>query len=195
MKKLCLILALLLHVGLASAQWSVAPEVGLATVRSTGWGESWRPSLKVGAAVEYALKPNFSIESGLYYTQRGNSLAGILMSPEEYAVMERPMLVRHMLQIPVTAKFYWEVADDVRLFIGAGPYVGFYVADKWRNTYYYKDLDYGKTFDWGVSASAGVEIKRWFFRLGYDLALGGFGGGDAINANYHQVTLSVGYKF
>ena len=50
-KKIYLILALLLHVGLASAQWSVSPEVGLSVLRHNGQFDDWRPAIKIGAAV------------------------------------------------------------------------------------------------------------------------------------------------
>lgn len=60
-----------------SAQWSVAPEVGLSAFNHNGIGDGWRPAIKIGAAVECKLKSNFSVESGLYYTQRGYSMAGI----------------------------------------------------------------------------------------------------------------------
>ena len=148
--------------------------------------------VKIGAAVEYAIKPNFSIESGLYYTQRGDNW---LYTSPDHVISEDVTTVRHLIQLPVMARFSWEVAKDTRLFISVGPYVGAYVADKWKDCHYYEGGDIGNWFDWGLSASGGVEIGRWFFRLGYDLSLGGYGGGDNINANYHQVKHSVGYKF
>lgn len=193
MKKFYLLLVLSLNVLLASAQWSVAPEVGLSAMWSQA-NDCSRPVVKIGAAVEYAIKPNFSIESGLYYTQRGDSW--IYSRPDPViAIAEEVETVRHLIQLPVMACFSWQVAKDTRLFISVGPYVGAYVADRWKDCHYYEGGDIGDWFDWGLSASGGVEIGRWFFRLGYDLSLGGYGGGDGINANYHQVTLSVGYKF
>lgn len=193
MKKFYLLLVLSLNVLLASAQWSVAPEVGLSAMWSQA-NDCSRPVVKIGAAVEYAIKPNFSIESGLYYTQRGDSW--IYSRPDPViAIAEEVETVRHLIQLPVMARFSWQVAEDTRLFISVGPYVGAYVADRWKDCHYYEGGDIGDWFDWGLSASGGVEIGRWFFRLGYDLSLGGYGGGDVITANYHQVTLSVGYKF
>lgn len=191
MKKFYLLLVLSLNVLLASAQWSVAPEVGLSAMWSQA-NDCSRPVVKIGAAVEYAIKPNFSIESGLYYTQRGDNW---LYTSPDHVISEDVTTVRHLIQLPVMARFSWEVAKDTRLFISVGPYVGAYVADKWKDCHYYEGGDIGDWFDWGLSASGGVEIGRWFFRLGYDLSLGGYGGGDVITANYHQVTLSVGYKF
>lgn len=193
MKKFYLLLVLSLNVLLASAQWSVAPEVGLSAMWSQA-NDCSRPVVKIGAAVEYAIKPNFSIESGLYYTQRGDSW--IYSRPDPVIVIaEEVETVRHLIQLPVMARFSWQVAEDTRLFISAGPYVGAYVADRWKDCHFYEGGDIGDWFDWGLSASGGVEIGRWFIRLGYDLSLGGYGGGDGINANYHQVTLSAGYKF
>ena len=195
MKKLYYILFLLsIHIGLVSAQWSISPEFGISAFQHTGPFDGWRPAVKAGAAVEYALKPNFSIESGLFYTQRGYSLAGYVDNDEwPITSIERPSLVRHMFQIPVMARFSWEIADDVRFFAGAGPYIGFFFANDWKQTYQYRNADYGNVFDWGFTFMAGIEVKRLYFRLAYDVALGGEPGG--VHANYHVGSLTVGYKF
>lgn len=194
MKKIYLILALLLHVGLASAQWSVSPEVGLSVLRHNGQFDDWRPAVKIGAAVEYGLKPNFSIESGLFYTQRGYSMAG-WVSNENWpqALLERPSLVRHMFQVPVMGRFAFDVTDDIRLFVGAGPYIGFYFANDWKQTFQYRNANAGDVFDWGFTFMTGLEFGRFYVRVAYDMALGGEPHGVALN--YNVGTLSVGYKF
>ncbi len=69
----------------------------------------------------------------------------------------------------------------------------------------FRDLN---AFDWGATASVGVETGNWVMTLGYDLSLGKEGPGfqidglysglyesRSIGANYHTVSLSVGYKF
>ena len=59
---------------------------------------------------------------------------------------------------------------------------------------YHARPDYGKAFDWGVTATVGIEVKRWFFRLGYDISLGNEYG-EGISPKYHVGTISIGYKF
>lgn len=177
-----------------SAQWSVAPEVGLSAFNHNGIGDGWRPAIKIGAAVECKLKSNFSVESGLYYTQRGYSMAGLIDIPQNWNFGERPSLVRHLLQLPVYARFSWKIVDGVRFFVGAGMYVGAYFANDWKRTELLKNADSGNTFDWGFTAMAGIEVKRCFFRLGYDISLGSEFN-DGVFPKYHIGTISVGYKF
>lgn len=64
------------------------------------------------------------------------------------------------------------------------------------------------SFDWGVTASFGVEVDNWVMNVGYELSLGDEGdnyslkwvnGGSyevrSIGANYNTLSLTVGYKF
>lgn len=52
-----------------------------------------------------------------------------------------------------------------------------------------------RNFDWGMASNIGVEINSWYVKLQYDLSLGKESKNDVIGANYHSLTLSVGYKF
>ncbi|WP_280749200.1 porin family protein [Parabacteroides sp. PF5-9] len=62
--------------------------------------------------------------------------------------------------------------------------------------YYTKQLNSGSNkFDWGATASLGVEVKQWVMNLGYDISLGKEFEWDQIDAKYHTVSLLVGYKF
>ena len=83
--------------------------------------------------------------------------------------------MRHLLQVPIRTRFSWEIAEDTRFFVSAGAYVGAYFANDWKQT-------------------TGIEVKRWFFRLGYDISLGNEYG-EGISPKYHVGTISIGYKF
>ena len=199
MKKLLFVSLFIICAFAASAQWSIAPELGLSAFsHNNGGSDGWRPAVKAGAAVEYAFRPHFSLESGLYYTQRGYSLAGRISIPDDWDRWEfgpeRPSLVRHLLQVPIRARFSWEIAEDTRFFVSAGAYVGAYFANDWKQTTIMQGADYGKAFDWGVTATVGIEVKRWFFRLGYDISLAKEYD-DGISPKYHVGTISIGYKF
>ena len=96
------------------------------------------------------------------------------------------------------------------MFFGVGPYVAFCLKNRFdSNPYYmngaypgkyeqyYDGFMYGeaRNFDWGVSSNIGIETNHWYAKLQYDLSLGKEGKNDVIGANYHTLTLSVGYKF
>lgn len=181
LKKIVLSIVCLIGGITAHAQWSVSPELGLSAYRRQFY--EWRPGIKVGAAVEYQFKSLFSLESGLYYTQRGFSFSENTDLPFD----EEPSLVRHQFQIPVRARFAWEVADEVRLFTGIGPYLGLYFANDWKQTYLHQSDGYGNVAEIGLSVMGGVEVKRCFVRLGFEYSFG--------NESYHAETISFGYKF
>ena len=52
-----------------------------------------------------------------------------------------------------------------------------------------------RSFDWGMTALVGVEAYRWTTKLQYDLSLGKESRWDQVRANYHTLSLSVGYRF
>ncbi len=183
LKKFSLLIICLFAALSAQAQWSVSPELGLSAYQRHLY--EWRPGIKVGAAVEYQFTPLFSLESGLYYTQRGYSYTDF--TDYEYVTKEKPSLLRHMFQIPLRARFAWEVADEVRLFVGAGPYLGLFFANDWRDTFVHRNDDHGRTVEGGLSVMGGVEVKRFFVRLGSDLSFG--------DERYHAETISFGYRF
>lgn len=194
MKRILFFCFFFVNIFAVNAQLSVGPELGLSAFNHNGIGDGWRPAVKVGAAIEYAFKPTFSIESGLYYTQRGYSMAGKISIPDDWNFSESPSLVRHLLQMPLHARFSWSIANDTRFFIGVGPYVGIYFVNDWKQTRLLEDAHVGNTFDWGFSATTGIEIKHWFCRLGYDVSLGNEFG-EGVSTKYNVGTISIGYKF
>ena len=184
---------------------TLSPEAGISMLRRPPYGEDWRPSAKAGIAVDFNLTKHFGIESGLFYTFR------------HYKIDDGG------IQLPVLAKFHWQVNKDTKVFFGVGPYIGVclktkldgnqrliegtfpgtmqqyydgfvYGKDEWGNSNLFL-YDKDRKFDWGVAANIGVEVRNWYTKLQYDLSLGKEGKGDVIGANYHTLTLSAGYKF
>ena len=184
---------------------TLSPEVGISMLRRPPYGEDWRPSAKAGIAVDFNLTKHFGIESGLFYTFR------------HYKIDDGG------IQLPVLAKFHWQVNKDTKVFFGVGPYIGVclktkvdgnqrliegtfpgtmqqyydgfvYGEDEWGNPNLFL-YDKDRKFDWGVAANIGVEIHNWYTKVQYDLSLGKESKRDAIGANYHTLTLSAGYKF
>jgi len=215
MKKVLLLALLLVSVSATHAQWSITPEAGLATSKYANAGyDSWKPSVKIGAALEYDFTGGFALQSGLYYTSRGSSYVSLRIddgiSDNGYYSASYAWN-RHYLQMPLMAKFSWEIADDVRLSAAAGPYAALELCKDTSGTIYYsRDNGYGygvsygyypqssnglSKFDWGASLAVGVEARRWTTTLGYDVSLGRESDWTSTDINYHTISLSVGYKF
>ncbi len=222
MKKtiITLILLLSLHVA-GSAQWSVTPEAGMTAVNRAST-ENWDPSFKIGVSTEYAFNDFFSLQSGLHYTKRTYSFSTLyyFMDTEDLESWQIDVERNQgYLQLPVMMKIGWNVGEDVRLNLAAGPYLGYWIkssgsASTWVNQpeyeYYYgygyssgynygygllSLIDGGRKWDWGATISLGLEVKNWVMNLGYDLSLGKEYKNDSVNANYHTISLSIGYKF
>lgn len=200
-KMICFLLMLCMSGAYVHAQWHVTPEVGIATVKRNGFGDSWSAGMKAGVGLEYMLDVDrLSLKSGLYYANRGYNLGVVLNSSSPFDVKSQNKLNRNFLQLPVMLNYYCPLHNDVSLFFAAGPYAAISVKDNWEGGYFngtnksvFQDLN---AFDWGVSALVGLEInKRWIMQVGYDLSLGEESKNDGLNANYHTFSLSVGYKF
>ena len=194
------------------AQWAFTPEMGMTAVkRSMGSPLStWRPGVKVGMGVEYQFQPGFfALKSGLYYTQRGYEVEGFTLSgytqQSPGGFRTHGQITDHYLQLPVMADFSFALSDDCRLHLAVGPYVALSIAERWE----WGAMGYGehgqsyppspfagkRAFDWGASASVGLEVKRFVVSAGYDLSLGKEYPKMKMRANYHTLSLTVGYKF
>lgn len=238
MKKIVLFaLLLLMSSWTIQAQWSLAPEAGMTAVKRTGYGEGrWEAGWKVGLGIEYLTKPGvIGIKSGLYYTQRGYELPTMVYAAE----VEQGSVLnisngdtrRHFLQLPLMITAQFDLAEDVRLKIGAGPYAALCISNSYSfwssgylpsvngfdyyggyDTYYGGYYGYGdgygahhnsyynpfkdiRSFDWGISAFVGLEVKRFFVNAGYEVSLSKETKYDSIGARYHTVSLTAGYKF
>ncbi len=173
MKKIAVLSLMMMASFTLSAQWSVTPEVGITAFKRGGatpyvnWGSSyddWRAGLKLGAAVEYDFTERFALKSGLYYANRGFSGSRFMLYTPGYSssiegepdyMYSMSKVNRHFLQVPLQAKFSWNVGGDVRLNVAAGPYValclgekseyGFFTTD---GTYkmYYPEYNYGQHY-------------------------------------------------
>lgn len=203
---------------------TLAPEAGISSVQRHGWGQGWRPSAKIGISADFNLTNHFSVESGLFYTFRGYSIAnGGTYSNENATWIENVSQTRHFLQVPMLAKFKWSLNKDTKMFWGVGPYVAFCLKNKFegnshylegtspgKGEQYYDGFVYGedamghsnlflyekaRNFDWGLSSNIGIETGNWYAKLQYDLSLGKESKNDVIGANYHSLTFSVGHKF
>ena len=125
---------------------------------------------------------------------------------------------REYIQLPILARFDWQVSKDVRLHLAIGPYLAVGLGGK--VTYeesdyslkgklpYNKEISYNPfnpgqgyavapRFDWGATIEAGIEVKRVAFKVGYDLGIDKQYKGYAYNIglNYHTASFTLGYTF
>lgn len=226
MKKIVMLVLLMMCSWMANAQWSLTPEAGMTAYKRNGFMTDWKPGWKVGVGTEYRFSSEwFSLKSGLYYTQRGYSNESSFPGPEgtnsiiNYSWKE----TNNYFQLPVMANFSWALAEDVRLNLAVGPYVGWNMGGRsstsmsmsgrygngygggygygyggaYGYSYGYEPLYENelRAFDWGASVQLGLEVKQWVINVGYEASLGKDNGRNTEKLNYHTISMSMGYKF
>lgn len=126
---------------------------------------------------------------------------------------------RYYLQLPIMARYDWKIGDKARFHLALGPYIAYGLGGNAYSEVHGFELkknegryeivrDYQESesnrnpfhqgvrrFDWGISAEAGFDIGRWSIGLDYDLGLGKQYRSDGIDAKYHTISLTVGYRF
>lgn len=233
MKRNLLVLLLLLGAMPLAAQWFVIPEVGVNTfkLRDDYSSGGWHAGLKAGVAVEYRFKGDlFALQSGVFYMRKRFSYH-YPSSVDSYDWQGQNHLSidiykgksdNNYLQIPLLAKFGWNLERDLRLHVALGPVVDLFLADKGyeakrsyaisgkeEGRYNYSkqtrtyDNDAGKTL-YGGMFEAGIDIKQWTINTEYDIS---FYHNDELlmatpgvnnyrfSREYHTVSLMVGYRF
>lgn len=122
------------------------------------------------------------------------------------------------IQLPLLARLNGQMLEDVRFHLAFGPYLAWGVGGRTRyeevnrtagvdlpyhkrmawNPFRREEVRVGyprKRFDWGLSAEAGLDIRRVTLKMGYDLGMGEYLGGFSLSPKYHTVSLSAGYSF
>ena len=196
-------LSLLTYIAPLYAQWNVLPEAYFTVVKRNDFGDSWNIATKVGVSLTYQSVSPWGMKSGLYYAFRGYDLGkdfGETEYPPQHNIPNAEnKITRHFLQIPLEATYAIDLRSNRQLQFGAGPYIGVSLKDKWKGGYYFgtkesvfSDL---QPFDWGVSAFSTLKLNKWDITLGYDLSLGKETKGTHVSANYHSISLGIGYRF
>lgn len=190
MKKIVVIILLTMTSWTTYAQWSLVPEAGITAVHNPDY-DGWRAGWKMGLGVEYGFNNLFSLKSGVYYTQRGFSYnifgrsdctvetsPGVTKEYSNYHYIDGSVN-RHFLQIPLMPKFSYNISDDVRVTIAAGPYLAFGINDHWKYSSYETE-----TIERQV-------ISPQYNGYGYGYGYYGYGGSDY---EYHHSSSSSGYR-
>lgn len=131
------------------------------------------------------------IETGLSFSQLGGKFEG---------AVDRPLY----LQIPLLINYHFNIGDKVRLIPFGGTYFGVGIAGQSESATGEKKDCFGDDalqdrFDVGVRLGFGVEWRRIFFGVNYDLGcyniLNEDIAGGAAEANNNCFSVSIGYNF
>jgi len=159
-------------------------------------GSSSKIGFNVGARAEYNFSDNFYLGSGLLFTMKGFKETAEAQGYKA-TVKANPFY----LEIPINAGYRYNFSEKFSLFGEVGPYLGFGIAGKYKQSiepaiegYENTSVNFfpgGKRFDFGIGFAAGCEFSKFQVRVGYELGLTKVLG-DAKNKN---LFVGVAYMF
>lgn len=171
---------------------------------------NFKPGFYVGGAIDFPIKNNFSLESGLFLSNKGFN-ANQSDFNGQISKVDLTLDVVY-LEIPVTAKATFNVGKS-KIYGLFGPYAGiglwgnqrisqsaggekFTSESKvvWGSDEFESDV---KRFDLGIMIGTGVEINKLQFGLTFSQGLSSIAPTniDEIKTTNRVLMLSIGYRF
>ena len=198
MKKLLLTLALgmVAVFGFSQVRWDV--KFGMNFSNQTKLDETKAlPGFTMGVGADYAFNENWYFQPGVMITSKGYK---VKESGEKFTA--RPIY----LDIPILAAYKFDITDNTKFVINAGPYLAIGLGGKVKedgdNCKIFDDKggDW-KRFDLGLQWGVGVELGEHY--LVNFTAQHGFiapgksedGNGDEISPKNMSFAIGVGYRF
>lgn len=150
------------------------------------------PGFNLGVGMDYGFSENWSLQSGLMFSSKG-----FKVKEGNWKDKYRPIY----LDIPILAAYKFNISDNTKFVINAGPYLAIGLGGKNKETdeedikLFDKDGYDWKRFDLGIQYGIGLELSdRYLINL---TGQNGFispvdGGDDPKNMTF---TIGVGYRF
>lgn len=150
-----------------------------------------------GGVMEYSVTDMFSIQPEFLYLNHGANLR----SDNSFG-MKHGHMVLNTLQLPINAKATFNTGKT-KLFVYAGPYLGFNVYGKVAGKIDGKSVDQElfskgykmKRWDYGVGIGVGAELEKFTLTLGNQIGIPDISGENPGRMRAGNVTLSLGYFF
>lgn len=150
------------------------------------------PGFTLGVGMDYGFNENWSLQSGLMISSKG-----FKFKEGDWKDKYRPIY----LDIPILAAYKFNISDNTKFVINAGPYLAIGLGGKNKKTdeedikLFDKDGYDWKRFDLGIQYGIGLELSdRYLINL---TGQNGFispvdGGDDPKNMTF---SIGVGYRF
>lgn len=150
------------------------------------------PGFTLGVGMDYGFNENWSLQSGLMISSKG-----FKFKEGDWKDKYRPIY----LDIPILAAYKFNISDNTKFVINAGPYLAIGLGGKNKETdeedikLFDKDGYDWKRFDLGIQYGIGLELSdRYLINLtGQNGFISPVDGGD--NPKNMTFTIGVGYRF
>lgn len=147
--------------------------------------------------MDYGFSENWSLQSGLIISSKGYKYDA--EDAHDYSYKARPIY----LDIPILAAYKFNISDNTKFVINAGPYLAFGLGGKYKydeggDVKIFKDYDKKKgwkRFDLGIQYGIGLELNdRYLINLtGQNGFISPADGGE--NPKNMTFSIGVGYRF
>lgn len=147
----------------------------------------------VGGFVRYDLRQNFALQSGIDVYYRTSKL-------ESTTDRTSNKIKSFGVEVPIYGIVQGELGSG-KIFIGAGPYVGYGISTKSNGVNLFKDNSNAikstmNRFDYGVGGIVGYDIvKNWQINASYQFGLADLHKGKDGTMKSHGASIGLAYKF
>lgn len=173
------------------SQTSLNVKAGMSMTNITDSEMDMKVGYTVGLGVDYQFTNTWYLQSGLNFTGKGAKLSGLKVKS-------------HYMEIPVLAAAKFDIADNMKFVVNAGPYVAVGLGGKaefeGESLKVFKEYDNKdallKRFDMGIQYGVGLELSnRYLINLS-----GQYGFIDTVNNTTESpkniaFLISLGYRF
>lgn len=173
------------------SQTSLNVKAGMSMTNITDSEMDMKVGYTVGLGVDYQFTNTWYLQSGLNFTGKGAKLSGLKVKS-------------HYMEIPVLAAAKFDIADNMKFVVNAGPYVAVGLGGKaefeGESFKVFKEYDNKdallKRFDMGIQYGVGLELSnRYLINLS-----GQYGFIDTVNNTEESpkniaFLISLGYRF
>jgi len=176
----------ILFVGISFSQTRIGLTAGLNASDITVSGEdvinsNYKAGFQAGLVFDFGVTNNFSVIPELLFSQRGSK--GTNSS-----------LTLNYLQLPVNLALKFDVGYGSKLFIFAGPYIGYGISAN-------NDLKFGsainelKALDFGFNGGIGYQFEKIFFKVQCNPGLSNLSNISAVTSKNMNFAVTAGYFF
>jgi len=202
----------ILSILFASASFAQTPKIGLtaglntSNIRASSGNYSetgdYKAGFQVGVVADFGITEKFSIIPELLFSQRGTKGKDDSGELEDF---NNASLTFNYLQLPINAAYKFDVGNDSKVFVFAGPYIGYALSGKATlgngSASISGDLPFGsgedeyKRLDAGVNIGVGYQYDKIFFKLQYNQGLTNIMNITGASVKNMNFAVSVGYYF
>jgi len=156
----------------------------------------YKAGFQAGLVADFGITESFSIMPELLFTQRGSKITD---KEEGFSINSSTTL--NYLQLPVNAAYKFDTGMGSKVFIFAGPYIGYALSGKSKTGDESVDVKFGskdeemKPLDFGLNVGAGFEYDKLFFKLQFNPGFYNLNNSDNYSTKNTNIAVTVGYYF